>query len=97
MARSNDLDIRATADQISGLFNVNCSAEALAMLNGCRQDQSEVVRDALDRYVGVRSANTFAGQGSKDLSSLRLPGRCIAYSKPCPANRQCRRRHKWLP
>ncbi|MDC8640823.1 hypothetical protein [Xanthomonas hortorum] len=62
MARSNDLDIRATADQISALFNANRSAEALAMLGERRQGQSEVVRDALDRYVGVASAGTIANQ-----------------------------------
>lgn len=60
MARSNDLDIRATADQISALFNANRQAEALRMLDERRQGQAEVVRDALDRYIGAASAGAIA-------------------------------------
>ncbi len=62
MARSNDLDIRATADQISALFNANRQAEALRMLDVRRQGQAEIVRDALDRYVGAASAGAIANQ-----------------------------------
>ncbi|WP_311240236.1 MULTISPECIES: XVIPCD domain-containing protein [unclassified Xanthomonas] len=69
MARSNDLDIRATADQISALFNANRSAEALEMLGERRQNQSEVVRDALDRYVGVASANAINTQQQGPISA----------------------------
>lgn len=60
MARSNDLDIRATADQISALFNANRQTEALGMLDERRQGQAEVVRDALDRYIGAASAGAIA-------------------------------------
>lgn len=81
MARSNDLDIRATADQISALFNANRSAEALAMLNERRQEQSEVVRDALDRYVGAASAGAVANQ-QQGRSPPRMPVRCSGCSKP---------------
>ncbi|NIJ81078.1 hypothetical protein FHT10_002235 [Xanthomonas arboricola] len=69
MARSNDLDIRATADQISALFNANQQADALLMLEERRQGQSEVVREALDRYVGVASAGAIANQQQGPVSA----------------------------
>lgn len=60
MARSNDLDIRSSADRITALFNSNRSAEALALLEERRQNQPEAVQDALDRYVGVGASASIA-------------------------------------
>ncbi|WP_317852734.1 XVIPCD domain-containing protein [Xanthomonas sp. CFBP 8443] len=60
MARSNDLDIRPSADRITTLFNANRSAEALALLEERRQNQPEAVQDALDRYVGVGASASIA-------------------------------------
>ena len=93
MARSNDLDIRATADQISALFNANRSAEALAMLNERRQEQSEVVRDALDRYVGAASAGAVANQqqgpvAATDASALQRLQQAASSQPVIPAQTQ---------
>ncbi|MCW0388538.1 hypothetical protein NB722_003077 [Xanthomonas sacchari] len=68
MARSNDLDIRSSADRITALFNANRPTEALAMLEERRQHQPEAVQDALDRYVGMDARASIAThlQGTSD-------------------------------
>ncbi|MBB5883986.1 MULTISPECIES: XVIPCD domain-containing protein [unclassified Xanthomonas] len=68
MERSNDLDIRSSADRITALFNANRTTEALAMLEERRQHQPEAVQDALDRYVGVERSASIAThlQGTSD-------------------------------
>jgi hypothetical protein len=60
MARSNDLDIRASADRITALFNTNQAEAALAFLEEQRQNQSQVVQEALDRYIAADASASIA-------------------------------------
>lgn len=60
MARSNDLDIRASADRITALFNSHQPEAALTLLQEQRQNQPQAVQDALDRYVGTGASASVA-------------------------------------
>jgi hypothetical protein len=60
MARSNDLDIRASADRITALFNSHQPEAALTLLQEQRQNQPQVVQEALDRYVGAGASASVA-------------------------------------
>ncbi|GEM_PF-259440 len=60
MVTSHDLDIRASADRITALFNSHQAEAALALLQQQRQNQPQAVQEALDRYVGTGASASIA-------------------------------------
>ncbi|WP_115004128.1 XVIPCD domain-containing protein [Xanthomonas campestris] len=61
-----ELDINASADEVARLFNQGQTREASMRLDALRQDQSLLVKEALDRSVASRAAER--------IDALQRPG-----------------------
>lgn len=66
-----ELDLHASAREVADLLNCNRTADALERLDALRQNQSLVVREALDRLIAV--------EAGEQLATLARPGSAAAH------------------
>lgn len=77
MSQDRERDIRASADAVVALFQQDRVRDAIELLGRLRQDESQVIQEALDRYVAAdcgRYLDAFAASFTDDADQALRQG-----------------------